>query len=192
MPGDAFALPVSSGATLASVTMKTSPDGGIYQNPDLVRVVMVTRHAVDAVAGRAGAVAAQWKQLHALGDFTFVGLSIKNNGKAWSDAALNASQIASDFAPDGTSSGALRHFYHPMFPLAMLSEKSSDSSCTLHIDPGETALAVLVYPPLRSTDHIVWGMYQDFAVQASFGGGVPDRSVQWQVNACVSPQPAPQ
>jgi hypothetical protein len=187
-----FDLPVASGATaLASATLYTSPDGGIYQNPDPVRITMVARQSGEAVVRRLGAAASQWSPLLRLGGFTFVGIALHNAGKAWSDAQLDMTQIASDFAPDGTEHGPLRHFYHPMYALAMLSATPSGSTCTLHLESGDSAFAVLVYPPIRATTTIVWGIYQTLAVTAPFGGGVPAGARRWTVTACAPPQAAP-
>ncbi len=190
-PGSAGAarvsLPAGASRALATVTLYTSPDGGIYENPDHTEVRLVLRHApgdVEAMLPGNG-----WKPLDALGDFTFVGVSIRNDGKAGSDPQLNAVQIASDYAPDGTATGPLRHFYHPLFPLAVLSPGGSDSSCTVHVDPGQTVVVVLVYPPLRATATIVWGVYHSFAVRAPFGGALPPGSYAWRATACVPPQP---
>ncbi|MFN2581521.1 MAG: hypothetical protein ABR498_02125 [Candidatus Dormibacteria bacterium] len=184
----ALSFPTGTSAALASATLYTSPDGGIYQNPDPIQVLMVMRESGAPVIHQLGASAQSWSALTPYGDFTFVGVTIRNNGAAGSDPQLNATQIASDFAPDGTSSGTLRHFYHPMFPLALLSAQTSDASCTLHLDPGNTAVAVLVYPPVRQTSTLVWGIYQTFAVRASFGGSLPQRIDGWRTTACTPPQ----
>jgi hypothetical protein len=114
---------------------------------------------------------------------------VRNSGAAESDPQLNGMQIAADFAPPGTDSGPLRHFYHPMFPLALLSIEPSDQSCTLHIDPGQAQIAVLVYPPISTAPSIVWGVYDDFAIRAPFGGGLPAAPQRWQLTPCTAPQP---
>jgi hypothetical protein len=187
----AFNLPVAPHATpLATGILYTSPDGGIYKNPDSVQVTMVAHLSGEALVRRLGAAASSWTQLERLGDFTFVGLTLRNNGRAWSDAQLNATQIASDFAPAGTASGGLRRYYHPMFALALLSEKSSDANCTLHLDSGESTRAVLVYPPLRPTTHIVWGIFRLVALEADVGGGLTDKPERWNVTACARPAPS--
>jgi hypothetical protein len=189
--GSAFALPVGSARALASATLYTSPDGGIYQNPDRVQITMVVAARGAALEQRVGRAASGWTALRRLGPLTLVGLTIRNDGKAWSDAQLNATQIASDFAPAGTSSGPLRHFYHPMFALALLSEAPSDSGCTVHLDPGESTVVVLVYPPLRPTSHIVWGVFQVLAMDAQVGGRLPRAPQRWNVSACVPPSAPP-
>jgi hypothetical protein len=186
-----FSLPMGRSASLAAATAYTSPDGGIYQNPDHVEVHMVVHKPVDSVAAMLPGALQQWQPLRSLGDFTFVGLTVRNDGKAFSDLQLNATQVASDYAPDGTSTGVLRAFYHPLFPLALLSVHGSDSSCTVHVDPGQTVVAVLVYPPLRQTDSIVWGVYHAFAVRAPAGGELPMGSYAWRATACTHPQPEP-
>ncbi|MBV8194626.1 MAG: hypothetical protein JOY80_03780, partial [Candidatus Dormibacteraeota bacterium] len=155
-----------SAPALASTTLSTSPDGGIYKNPDPLSVLLLSRESGDAVITELGGAASSWSSLTSLGDFTFVGLQIRNDGAAGSDPELNAVQIASDFAPDGTATGALRHFYHPMFPLAMISVQASDANCSLHLEPGASVVAVLMYPPIRATQEILWGVYQAFAVRA--------------------------
>lgn len=181
-------FPGAAGA-LAATTLYTSPDGGIYQNPDPVQVLMVARRSPASVMRQLGRTAASWAALQRFGDFTYVGVSITNRGAAGSDPQLNGAQIASDFAPAGTDSGALRHFYHPLFPLAILRSANSDVQCGVHLDPGRSAVIVLLYPPVSATDSIVWGMYKTFAVRAPFGGGVPRSAGSWRASACTPPQP---
>ena len=108
------------GRALAHVTINTSPDGGIYQNPDPMTVVMVRGAPGGPLISKAGVSAGGWTALERYGDFTFVGILIRNKGAAGSDPQLNAMQIAADYAPPGTATGPLSHFYHPMFPLALL------------------------------------------------------------------------
>jgi hypothetical protein len=179
------------GSALADVTINTSPDGGIYQNPDPMKVVMVSRASGKPLIGKGGPSANAWTALEQYGDFTFVGITIHNSGAAGSDPELNAMQIAADYAPAGTASGPLSHYYHPMFPLAMLSLESSDQNCTLHVDPGETEPAVLAYPPISATPSIVWGVFHLFAIRAPFGGGIPGGGQSWQLTVCTPPQPPP-
>lgn len=186
----ALGLP-QGGSALADVTINTSPDGGIYQNPDPMTVDMVGRAPGVPLIRIGGSDATGWKALEPYGDFTFVGISVRNHGAAGSDPQLNAMQIAADYAPAGTASGPLSHFYHPMFPLAILSLESSDQNCTLHVDPGETQLAVLVYPPISATPTIVWGVFDLFAIRAPFGGGLPEASQHWRLTTCTPPQPQP-
>lgn len=174
---------------LAGTTLYTSPDGGIYQNADPVQVLMVVRQSAAPVMRQLGRAAASWSALLQFGDFTYVGVSITNRGAAGSDPQLNSAQIASDFAPQGTAAGPLRHFYHPMFPLAILRSERSDVQCGVHLDPGHSAVLVLLYPPISATDSVVWGMYKTFAVRAPFGGGVPRAASGWQASACTPPQP---
>lgn len=188
--GSSLTLPVSDGAALAQVTLYTSPDGGIYRNPDHLELRLLTREPPSTLASLLPSVNGV-HELASLGDFTFVGLTVRNDGKAFSDLQLNALQIASDYAPDAAASGALRHYYHPLFPLAVLTVHGSDASCTVHVDPGQHAVAVLVYPPLRATDTIVWGAYKDFAVRAPFGGALPTGSYSWRAQPCTPPQAAP-
>lgn len=176
---------------LASTTLFTSPDGGIYQNPDPLRLLMVVRQSADPVMRQLGAGAASWRALQQLGDFTYVAVAVSNHGAAGSDPQLNTAQIASDFAPPGTDSGALRHFYHPMFPLAILREQNSDVQCGMHLDPGRSSVVVLLYPPVSAAPTVVWGMYQTFALRVPFGGGVPPGAQAWHAAACTPPQPQP-
>ena len=175
---------------LASTTLFTSPDGGIYQNPDPIKVLMVVRESADSVMRQLGAAASSWSALQRFGDFTYVGVEIVNHGAAGSDPQLNSSQIAVDFAPQGTSSGSLRHFYHPTYPLAILRTQPSDVQCGVHIDPGHSAVMVLLYPPVSATSSIGWGMYQTFALRVPFRGGVPS-ATGWRAAACTPPQPQP-
>lgn len=173
------------------VTIKTSPDGGIYQNPDPMTIVMITRAPGAALIKHSGSGASDWTALERYGDFTFVGVAVRNKGAAGSDPQLNAMQIAADYAPAATVSGPLSHYYHPMFPLALLSLEPSDQSCTLHVDPGQTQLAVLAYPPINATPSIVWGVFNVFAIRAPFGGGVPGATSDWRLTLCTAPQPPP-
>ena len=175
---------------LASTTLFTSPDGGIYQNPDPIKVLMVVRKSADSVMRQLGAAASSWIALQRLGDFTYVGVEIVNHGAAGSDPQLNSAQIAVDFAPQGTSTGGLRRFYHPTYPLAILRTQPSDVQCGVHIDPGHSAVMVLLYPPVSATGSIVWGMYQTFALRVPFSGGVPS-ATGWHAAACTPPQPQP-
>lgn len=175
---------------LAATTLFTSPDGGIYQNPDPVKVLMVVRESADSVMHQLGAAASSWSALQRFGDFTYVGVEIMNHGAAGSDPQLNSAQIAVDFAPEGTSSGSLRHFYHPTYPLAILRTQPSDVQCGVHIDPGHSAVMVLLYPPVSATSTIVWGMYQTFALRVPFRGGVPS-ATGWRAAACTPPQTQP-
>ena len=187
-----LSLPRSASAhPLASTTLFTSPDGGIYQNPDHLDVQLVMRHAPDEVLQMLPGSAPSWQGLRGLGAFTFIGVAVRNDGKAGSDPQLNALQIASDFAPAGTASGPLRQYYHPMFPLAMLSAHVSDANCTLHVDPGEQAVAVLVYPPISASNSIVWGVYQSFALRLPFGGALTQIPAAWTATACLAPQAPP-
>lgn len=186
----ALGLP-QHGRALADVTIHTSPDGGIYQNPDPMTVVMVERAPGDALIKQGGSEASAWTALRRFGDFTFVGIAVRNNGAAGSDPQLNAMQIAADYAPPATASGPFSRYYHPMFPLALLSLEPSDQSCTLHVDPGQTQLAVLAYPPITATSSIVWGVFDLFAIRAPFGGGLPGAPRDWRLTLCTPPQPGP-
>ncbi|HEX6537558.1 MAG TPA: hypothetical protein VF155_00065, partial [Candidatus Dormibacteraeota bacterium] len=174
---------------LASTTLFTSPDGGIYQNPDPLRLLMVVRQSAAPVMRQLGSGAGSWRSLQQFGDFTYVAIAVTNHGAAGSDPQLNSAQIASDFAPPGTESGALRHFYHPMFPLAILREQSTDVQCGMHLDPGHSSIVVLLYPPVGAAGTIVWGMYQTFALRVPFGGGVPPGAQAWHAAVCTPPQP---
>ncbi|MBV8446001.1 MAG: hypothetical protein JOZ92_08810 [Candidatus Dormibacteraeota bacterium] len=177
--------------SLATTTVYTSPDGGIYENPDPLSVIMVARAPGGSLSGMLPGDSAAISQLAPLGDFTFVGLRISNHGQAGSDEQLNVAQIASDFAPAGTASGALRQYYHPMFALALLSQQSSDSSCSVHLDPGQSSVVVLVYPPIDATSSIVWGVYDVFALRTPLGGALPQGVASWQATPCVPPEAPP-
>jgi hypothetical protein len=176
-------------APLASTTMHTSPDGGIYENPDPTQVVMVARASGDPLLQLLPSAQNVVAQLRPLGAFTYVGVRISNAGQAGSDPQLNAMQIASDFAPAAGNSGPLRQYYHPMFPLVLLAPHSSDSTCSVHLDPGQSLIAVLVYPPIQDVSSIVWGVYDDFAIRAALGGGVPRGGAGLVATRCEPPQP---
>lgn len=176
---------------LASATLYTSPDGGIYRNPDRADVVLAGSVDGAALAARLGAEAASWSQLDGLGPFTAIALRLRNDGKVGSDPALDDLQIASDFAPPGTAAGSLRHFYHPMWPIALVSDRPLQDSCAVHLDPGETALAVLVYPPVRRTGPLLWGRYGDFAVNVPLGGAAAAPGTGLHAATCSPPQAPP-
>lgn len=184
----ALGLPSTAGATLGHTTLHTSPDGGIYDNPDDLTVVMVARASGQGVAGLLGEQA-DWSGLLPLGPFTFIAVRLRNDGKAASDPQLGDLQVASDLSPPGTSSGPLRHWYHPMFPLAVLSETSVAGDCSVHLDPGQGALTLLVYPPIRDVPAVTWGRYGDFALRLDWGGGIPARGLHG--SPCAPPQAPP-
>jgi len=183
-------LPVgtSPAAALGTATLFTSPDGGIYRNPDHLDVVLAGGADATGVAARLGTAAA-WAPLARLGRFTAIGLRLRDDGKVGSDPGFADLQVASDLAPDGTSSGPLRHFYHPTWPLAMVADRPIDGDCQLHLDPGQTATVVLLYPPVRATPSLVWGRYQDFALTLRRGGAVPAPDGDLRAAACTPPEP---
>jgi hypothetical protein len=187
---DAAALGLPRGAAptaLATATTYTSPDGGIYRNPDHLEVLLVTRHNVDAVAARLGSAASAWSQLRGFGDFTVVAVRLRDDGKVGSDPRLGDLQMASDYAPAGTSTGALRHFYHPTFPLAVVAVSVPGGDCSIHLDPGHAAVAVLVYPPVDLGSTLVWGRLGEFVLTVSVGGALPDLSGSLHAIACTPP-----
>jgi len=176
---------------LASTTVYTSPDGGIYRNPVRLDVLMVTRRSVDALEQRLGTAQA-WQPLQPFGDFTLVAVRLRNDGKAWSEPDVRDLQIASDYAPQQAASGPLHAFYHPTYPLAAVSDTQPTSDCRPHLDPGQSTTVVLVYPPEQiPNDGIVWGRYQEFALRVPQGGavaGMTDRPV----HAALCPASQPQ
>ena len=186
-------IPQSAAArTLAFTTVATSPDGGIYRNPDHLEVLLVERHDAGAVAARLGTAAASWAQLRGLGDFTLVGLRLRDDGKVSSEPQLGDLQMASDYAPPGTSSGPLRHFYHPTYPLALVSDTSAGSDCSIHLDPGHSGIAILVYPPVNLAATLVWGRLGDFVLTVPVGGALPPLETNLHAVACTPPAPPPQ
>jgi len=174
-------------ATLGSNTYDTSPDGGIYINPDPIQVTLVGRIPMEPLAQELKAVH-QWAPLSGLGELTVVGFQLSNAGLAGSNPQLNDLQIASSswttcqtgsagaLCPRGVSRSAFDQFYYPAYPLAGLSTVSIDGSCSVEIDPGETVTVLLVYPPIRSTAYLTWGEYGTFAIALPVGGGVPPAS----------------
>ena len=186
-----IATTASPRPALATTTLYTSPDGGIYRNPDHVDVVLAGTVDGDALAARLGAAAASWSQLHGLGPFTAIALRLRDDGKIGSDPAMNDLQIASDFAPPGTAAGPLRHFYHPMWPMAVISDRPVQDQCAVHLDPGQSATAVIVYPPVRRTAPLLWGRYQDFAVDVPLGGAASGLDGGLFAATCSPPQAPP-
>lgn len=181
----------ASPVVLATTTIYTSPDGGIYRNPNRLDVVLVMRHSVAAIAAQLGSSASGWSVLERFGDFTLVAVQLRDNGKVSSDPQLNDLQMASDYAPEGTSTGPLRHFYHPTYPLAMVSTVKPGDGCSVHLDPGRSALAILVYPPVNLGRTMVWGAFGDFVLTVPTGGAVPVLDGTLQAVACVSPPSGP-
>lgn len=185
-------LPTAPAKPLASTGTFTSPDGGIYKNPVHLDVLMVARRNVQSLAQRLGATAT-WAPLQPFGDFTLVAIRLRNDGKAWSEPDVKDLQIASDYAPAQAAAGPLHSFYHPTYPLAAVSDTKPSSDCRPHLDPGQSTVVVLVYPPVQiPADGIVWGRYQDFALRLPPGGSV-GRQADRAVNAALCPgmpQPA--
>ncbi|HZB97024.1 MAG TPA: hypothetical protein VE219_00345 [Candidatus Sulfotelmatobacter sp.] len=175
----------SSPGRLASATLYTSPDGGIYRNPDPLEVELMGRVDPAPLEARLDS-ADDWKPLRPLGQFTVVGMRLRNDGKAGSDPELRQLQIASDFAPDGAR-GAAHPFYHPLFPVAAASDQPLTSTCVIHLDPGQSALALLFYPPIRPAGVVTWGQYLDFARQIPFGGALPSPAGKLRVSRCARP-----
>ncbi|MFN2569805.1 MAG: hypothetical protein ABR564_09435 [Candidatus Dormibacteria bacterium] len=175
---------------LASTTIHTSPDGGIYRNPDALRVVVAGRGPASPLDDRLGS-AADWRPLRTLGALTFVGIQLSNDGKVGSDPRLNDLQVASDLAPDGTAAAPLRRFYHPMYPLAALADVPIGGDCTITLDPSQQALVVLVYPPLRRTTQVTWGRFGDFTLEFGLTGRLPSSTGRLHATACVPPRAPP-
>ena len=188
----ALGLPQTPAArALATATVATSPDGGIYRNPDHLDVLLVERHNVDALAAVLGPGAASWAQLRGFGDFTLVGLRLRDDGKVASDPQLGDLQMASDYAPAGTATGPLRHFYHPTYPLALVADSAPGSDCSIHLDPGHSGLAILVYPPVNMPTSMVWGRLGDFVLTVPVGGALPPLAAGLRAVACSPPAPPP-
>ena len=187
----ALHLPTGHHAMLASTTTYTSPDGGIYRNPLKLDVVAVARVDAGAVAAQLGSQASDWAQLDRFGRFTVVAVRLHNDGKAWSEPELRDLQIASDFAPPGTASGPLRHFYHPTYTLAAIADVPLNGSCQPHLDPGQSTTVVLVYPPVHAQKSIVWGRYREFALRLRFGGAIDPRWSHAHLHAVACPPQAP-
>lgn len=176
---------------LATATVATSPDGGIYRNPDRLEVVLVARRGVGAVADDLGAASASWAQLQRFGAFTLVAVLLRDDGKVSSDPVLSDLQLASDYAPPGTESGPLRHFYHPTYPLAVVAPTRPGSDCSIHLDPGHWGLAILVYPPVALPHDVVWGRLGDFVLSVPVGGALPEVSGGLHAVPCTPPQAPP-
>src|SRR5205807_10428771 len=90
LPASLLGLPTAPAPPqLGATTLATSPDGGIYRNPDPTQVAPVGGVDGRAVAARLGGDAAGWDQLGRLGDLAVVGLRLHNAGKAGSDPELD-------------------------------------------------------------------------------------------------------
>jgi hypothetical protein len=183
--------------TLASATYTTSPDGGIYVNPDPIHVTLMGRIPMGPLAEQLHTQAA-WAPLAGLGDLTAVGFRLTNAGLAGSNPELDDLQIASSswatceagaaaaLCPPGVSRSTFDQFYYPAYPLAGLSTVAIDGSCSVSIDPGQTVTVILIYPPIRSTAYVTWGEYGTFAVALPLGGAVTG-ATQLRANICVPP-----
>jgi hypothetical protein len=191
LPATALRLPAAPAAApaLASTRVATSPDGGIYVNWDDLSVVLLTTTEAAPIAERLGGSASSLAALRPLGRFTLLGIRLHNDGKAASEPALHDLQMASDYAPEGASSEPLRHLYHPTFPLAALSDRAIAGDCTVHLDPGQTATVLLLYPPLRPAPSYLWGRFMHFALELRPGGGTAALDGDLHVAACTPPQP---
>ncbi|MEO9043696.1 MAG: hypothetical protein ABI352_01530 [Candidatus Dormibacter sp.] len=188
----ALGLPSRSAPTaLGTATVSTSPDGGIYRNPDHLEVMLVERHKVDAVASQLGTASAAWPQLQGFGDFTVIALRLRNDGKVSSDPQLGDLQMASDYAPAGAASGPLRHFYHPTYPLALVANSNPGDGCSIHLDPGHSGVAILIYPPVNLPTTLVWGRLGDFVLSVPIGGALPSVAGALHAEACTRPVAAP-
>lgn len=182
-------LPLGAGRPLSSATLITSPDGGIYRNPDPFDVVLVQRVDLQPLRDLVGD--GTWDQLARYGRLTVVGIRLRNDGKAGSDPVLNELQVASDLAPPGADSGALHTYYHPAFPLAALSDSALGTDCSVHLDPGQSVTVLLVYPPVRDVPLVTWGRYGDFTLKLPFGGGIPAGTGSLHAAACPRPEAQP-
>ena len=188
----ALGLPSRTAPTaLGTATVSTSPDGGIYRNPDHLEVMLVERHNVDVVGGELGAASSRWSQLRGFGDFTVVALRLRDDGKVSSDPQLGDLQMASDYAPAGTASGPLRHFYHPTYPLALVADSNPGDGCSIHLDPGHTGVAILIYPPVNLPTTLVWGRLGDFVLSVPVGGALPPLAGALHAEACTPPAAPP-
>ena len=188
----ALGLPSRTAPTaLGTATVSTSPDGGIYRNPDHLEVMLVERHNVDVVGGELGAASSPWSQLRGFGDFTVVALRLRDDGKVSSDPQLGDLQMASDYAPAGTASGPLRHFYHPTYPLALVADSNPGDGCSIHLDPGHTGVAILIYPPVNLPTTLVWGRLGDFVLSVPTGGALPPMSGGLHAETCSRPAASP-
>jgi hypothetical protein len=185
-------LPITgTPVALATATVSTSPDGGIYRNPDHLEVMLVERHGVDVVAAQLGSASSSWSQLRGFGEFTIVALRLRDDGRVSSDPQLYDLQMASDYAPSGTASGSLRHFYHPTFPLAVVADSTPGDSCSIHLDPGHSGVAILVYPPVNLPTTLVWGRLGDFVLSVPVGGALPPPAGPLHAEACSPPSAEP-
>jgi hypothetical protein len=99
--------------------------------------------------------------------------------------------MASDYAPAGTASGALRHFYHPTFPLAVVADSNPGDGCSIHLDPGRSGVAILIYPPVNLPTTLVWGRLGDFVLSIRTGGALPSRLGALHAEACRPPTASP-
>ncbi len=120
-----------------------------------------------------------------------VALRLRDDGKVSSDPQLSDLQMASDYAPSGTASGALRHFYHPTYPLAVVADSNPGDGCSIHLDPGHSGVAILVYPPVNLPTTLVWGRLGDFVLSVPVGGALPPLAGPLHARRAARPRPRP-
>lgn len=164
-------LPPASGSTeLASLDLRTTPDGGFYVNPDAIKVLAdgpVNAAPLLALGGNARD--ALNATAPAGSPFAIV-LRITDNGKAGSDPSFGDLQIASDYAPAQAGQTSLHHYYHPLVPLTLLSDAELTDNCAVHLDPGSSAIVILVYPAIKNSSSVYWGWFGGPAVTLKRGG----------------------
>lgn len=147
---------------LAATRLYTSPDGGIYVNPDSATIDGVV-YGNGSDIGKYADVPA-FAALSRYGRYTFVALRVRNLGAGVSSPEFSDMQIAVELAPPAAQGGPYASLYAPIFPLALLASVPVQGSCGVDINPGQTVEVVIVYPPTRPASTIVWGEYQGFVL----------------------------
>lgn len=170
-----------------SMTLNTSPDGGFYVNPNRLAVATVATVDGASIAGLSSSVADAVHATSHLGNPVAIVFRVNNNGKASSDPAFGDMQIASDYAPTAAS-GKARGYYHPFLPVAMVvAGAEPEDNCAVHLDQGQSATVILVYPPMQPAQTILWGIYGGPTVTLHVGGRVPPLPESLRAEGCTPP-----
>lgn len=153
----------AGGAALGSGKLYTSPDGGIYVNPDRLTVSAVVTGKAGNLGGIVGV--SNFSKLATFGPYTYVVMTVTNLGQGVSTPQFNDTQLAVELAPPAALHGPTSSLYSPIFPIGLLSSVPIQSSCAINLNPGQKVWVVLMYPPIQSSakfPSVVWGEYQDF------------------------------
>jgi hypothetical protein len=63
--------------------------------------------------------------------------------------------------------------------------------CSIHLDPGRSGVAILVYRPVNLPTTLVWGRLGDFVLCVPVGGALPPLAGALHAEACTPPAAPP-